>query len=254
MDLLQEYLNQQPWRSWDKYLTHIPLAPNQRVLDLGCSVGCVSHKLAERTAFVTGVDNNEEFVRYCLAFQSDNQNFICADMAALNWSALSRVDGVWSSFSLAYLADPAAFISSLYQHLSPGAWFACVDVACFISGNLSQDSLFYSVIHDFELQSYKSGLYDFNIGAKLPALMEAAGFKLLHVDENVEDRELNFDGPASTEVLLNWQARMQRMQALQQKLNLHYVTMSQELMAHLRAKDHSKRGNVRFVVAVKPAD
>ena len=253
MDLLQEYLNQQPWRGWDKYLKHLPLAPHQRLLDLGCSVGCVSHKLAEHAAFVTGVDNNEEFVRYCLAFQRDNQTFICADMVQLDWQTLGQVDGVWCSFTLAYLTDPAAFIAELYQHLSPGGWFACLDVACFISGNLPQDSLYYSVIRNFELQSHSSGLYDFNVGAKLSALIEAAGFKLLYRDDNVDDQELNFDGPASTEVLLNWQARMQRMQALQQKLNLHYVTLSQELMAHLRAKAHSKRNNVRFVVAQKPA-
>lgn len=251
LDLLQEYLNQQPWRGWAQYLAHLPLQRHQHVLDLGCSVGCMSHLLAEQVKRVTGVDKNEEFIRYCLAFARDNQRFLCTDIQQLTWADYPPIDGVWASFALSYLPDPQAFLHTLFQLLPEGAWVACVDVACFISGNLPEYSEFFAPVYAFELQSCQSRQYDFNFGVKMEAMLQAAGFQVHYRDDNVDDQELNFDGPVSAEVLLNWHARLQRMQGLQHRLGHRFVAMSNELMTHLQAPSHQKRQNVRFIVARK---
>lgn len=59
MDLLKEYLNQNTWRDWERYLEKLPLNKNQIVYDLGCSIGAVSNLLAKKAKEVVGFDNNE---------------------------------------------------------------------------------------------------------------------------------------------------------------------------------------------------
>ncbi len=42
-------------------------------------------------------------------------------------------------------------------------------------------------------------------------LLTQAGLKVIHVNNDVSDAELNFDGAASPEVQFSWRARFERM-------------------------------------------
>ncbi|GGY83114.1 hypothetical protein GCM10011613_29970 [Cellvibrio zantedeschiae] len=251
MDIIEEYQRQQSWRNWEKYLEAIPLDANNRVLDLGCSIGGVSNLFAQRVASVTGIDSNSDFINYCNANKQPNQNFICSDFATINYRELSPITGVWASFSLSYLKNPAEILVSLYDALEPGGWIALADVSCFISGNMLLDSKHYQRVRDFEIESLKLGLYDFDFGSKMESLLKQVGFNIIYVNNNVTDAELNFDGSCEHQILLNWKARLERMQGLKNRYPAQYPEICNEIIGSLESSKHCKGNNVRFVVATK---
>jgi 2-polyprenyl-3-methyl-5-hydroxy-6-metoxy-1,4-benzoquinol methylase len=91
LDIIEEYKLQQSWRNWEQYLAAIPINVNDRVLDLGCSVGGVSNLLAKQVASVTGIDLNSDFINHCKANQQLNQHFIHSDFSTLQYSHISAL-------------------------------------------------------------------------------------------------------------------------------------------------------------------
>lgn len=251
MDIIEEYLRQQNWRNWDQYLKHIPLAKNDCVIDLGCSVGGVCNAFAQQTAQVTGIDINPDFIAYSQSHSLLNQHFMCNDFTQVDYQSLAPITGIWGSFSLSYLKNPTEFINQLYGILQPGGWIALVDVSCFISGNMLPDSKHYERVKEYERESYKAGVYDFDFGAKIETILQQAGFNITYIDNNVNDAELNFDGPASPQVLRNWKARCERLVMLRKSFADHYTEICSDIIAGLQSHKHAKANNVRFVVAQK---
>ncbi|MGV3526272.1 MAG: class I SAM-dependent methyltransferase [Candidatus Sericytochromatia bacterium] len=252
MELIDEYLNQQSWRAWEKYLPWLPLQPTDHLVDLGCSVGGFLQTVAPHCASSLGVDLNPEFIAYCASHPQPQQRFLCGDIASLGDEIFQQANGVWASFSLTYLPDPAAYIRRIHAALPPGGWLAVLDIDGFISGNLPLESPFQAQVQAFEQASHQGGKYDFALGHKLAGYLQAAGFELLHHDDNVTDVELNFDGSASEAVWQNWAARLARMPGLKQALGpAAYAEMAQELLAYLKQETHSRRQNLYFGVGRK---
>lgn len=251
MKLLDEYKKQQTWRQWERYLQEIPYKKDDIVLDLGCSVGGMSHLFAQQVKQVIGVDLDPEFIAFCRHHQSENELFICEDIQKLELNALGNINGVWASFSLSYLENPLEFLQRLYASLPENAWISVLDISCFISGNLAQDSVYHQRVREFEMESHRSGIYDFAFASRMAGLLEAAGFTLMHSDFNVSDPELNFDGAASQEVLLAWTTRLQRMVRLREHLKDDYPHFCEELLSSIQSPAHERRNNVGFVVANK---
>lgn len=251
MNLFQEYEKQQNWRCWERYLQFIPFSKDDSVVDLGCSVGDVSRVFSLRVKNVLGIDINQEFIDFCESNKSSNETFICTDFMSFNGLSVKSINGVWSSFSLSYLRSPLDFLISINSLMSQGGWIVLLDVSCFISGNLAKNSKYYERVRRFELESYKSGIYDFDFGAKMQGMLQSAGFEIVHVDNDVTDRELNFSGAAPAEIIEGWAARLNRMQRLKEELGGEYAEFCQELLSNLGSKQHEKRENVRLVVAKK---
>lgn len=251
MNLFQEYEKQQNWRGWERYLKFIPYSHDESVVDLGCSVGGVSRLFSLRVKSVLGVDINQEFIDFCESNKSSNETFICTDFLSLDSLPIESINGIWSSFSLSYLRNPLDFLISLYSSMKQEGWIALLDISCFISGNLAKNSKYYERVRSFELESYKSGIYDFDFGTKMQGLLQSAGFEIVHVDNDVTDLELNFSGAAPQEIINGWMARLNRMKRLQDELGPEYTNFCNELLSGLRSEAHEKRENVRFVVAKK---
>lgn len=251
MNLFQEYEKQQNWRGWERYLQFIPMSQNDSVIDLGCSVGDVSRLFSHRVKDVLGIDISREFIDFCESNKSSNQTFICTDFLNLDSLPVKPVNGIWSSFSLSYLRNPLDFLISVNSLMEQGGWIALLDVSCFISGNLKKNSEHYERVRRFELESYRSGIYDFNFGAKMQDLLLSAGFEITYFDNDVTDPELNFSGAASEEIIKGWAARLSRMQRLKKELGAEYTEFCQELLSGLCSEQHEKGGNVKFVVAKK---
>ncbi len=250
MDLLEEYKNQQKWRNWQQYIEHLPLQHDQYVVDLGCSIGNVAHLLSRRVGKVTGIDLNNDFIDYCCADSRENETFLCADITEVDYDSIGRIDGVWSSFSLSYLASPLNFLANLYQHMEAGAWIALLDVSCFISGNMLGSELSYTV-NKFEKLSYASRKYDFDFGSKMDTLLKSAGFEVIFQDGNATDLELNFDGPAGSDVYVNWQARLERMKVMHRHFENDYSKICNELLLSISSQKHRKQENIKFTLARK---
>lgn len=251
MNLIEEYIEQQKWRNWERYFQEIPLNQEDKIIDLGCSIGAVSDLLSKKVDSVTGIDSNIDFINYCLSKSAPNQNFICQNFTEINYASLQPISGVWSSFSLSYLKNPYEFLNAIYKILKPQGWIALVDVSNFISGNMLPECKHLKLVQDFENGSIITGSYDFNFGSKIENLLNKAGFKVIHVNNNVPDEELNFDGSASPKILENWRARLERMQGLRSKFPIIYPEIVSEILFSLESERRKKNNNVRFVVAKK---
>ncbi|WP_440053075.1 methyltransferase domain-containing protein [Pseudoalteromonas sp. T1lg65] len=251
MDLITEYIQQQKWRNWSNYIDLIPLQSTDTVLDLGCSVGNVTHLLSSRVKSVIGVDLNPEFVEFCNANKKQNEQFLCHNLLDIDLNSFAELNGIWASFSLSYLAEPLSFLDKVFNNMEKWGWIAILDVSCFISGNMDSDSIFYQQVKTFEMESYLAGVYDFNFGGRVQSLLEQSGFKVIHSDNDVTDTELNFNGPASEKVIKVWAARLKRLIRLKNLLGDSYNAFEKEFLAHLSSVDHTKNANLKFVVAIK---
>lgn len=251
MNLFQEYEKQQKLRGWENYLKFIPLNRDDTVIDLGCSVGDVSRMLSLRVENVIGIDINQEFIEFCESKKKSNEIYICSDFLSVNYLSFGVINGIWGSFSLSYVSNPSDLLKYLYTSMSDRGWIALLDVSCFISGNLAKNSKYYDRVMTFELESYKSGLYDFDFGTKMQGMLQNAGFEVVYFDNNVNDPELNFAGAASQEIIEGWSARLSRMKTLRDELGWEYTDFCNELLSNLRSGVHEKQGNVKFVVAKK---
>ena len=255
LNLFQEYEKQQEWRDWARFIEVLPLTANDTVIDLGCSVGNVSRIFSRQVKHVVGIDINDEFISFCDSRKTTNETFIMSDFLSLDYGEIQRnfgeINGIWASYSLSYLSDPVSYLTSLYSVLSDGGWIALLDVSCFISGNLAKDSKYYERVVAFEQASYRSGLYDFDFGTKMQAMLQQAGFDIVHLDSDVSDPELNFSGAASADVIKGWSARLGRMKKLKAFLGEEYPDFCDEFLKNLSCDTHDKRGNVRFIVAIK---
>jgi ubiquinone/menaquinone biosynthesis C-methylase UbiE len=251
LNIFEEYIEQQKWRNWSQYIQEIPISKNDKVIDLGCSVGVMSDLFSKDVHSITGIDSNIEFVNYCLSKLKPNQNFICQDFTQVNYASFASTTGVWSSFSLSYLKNPKEFLKSIYQILEPQGWIALVDVSNFISGNMLPECKHLKLVRDFENESIISGSYDFTFGSKMERFLHEVGFKITHINNNISDQELNFEGAASPKILEIWRARLERMQGLRNKFPIIYSEIVNEVLFSLGSENRSKNNNVRFVVAKK---
>lgn len=251
MNLLEEYKRQQIWRNWEQYIRHVPLCYDNHVIDLGCSVGCVSDLLSDRVESVTGIDMSEAFITHCQAKKGSNQSFICEDIEKVDYRSISPINGIWASFSLSYLRSPEEFLVHLTEVLGPDSWAALIDASCFISGNMPLDSKYYDRVKEYEKESWETGIYDFDFGSKLESVLESSSFKVVYTDHDVPDQELNFRGPATSEVLNNWVSRLERMKGLRNRFSGHYDEVCEELLSYIGSPSRSPRGNVRCAVGVK---
>lgn len=251
MNILEEYEKQQRWRNWGQYLQHVPIRADDHVIDLGCSVGGVSNWLSKHAERVTGIDLNRDLIEYCQVRKKAHQTFICENFEKINYDSIGPITGIWSSFSLSYLENPVEFLSGLHKALESGGWVALVDVSCFLSGNMPQNGMYHDSVKEFEMNSWESGQYDFDFGSKMETVLKWAGFSIFYVDNDVTDSELNSTGPASSEVLANWKARLERMRGLRMRFPSTYTEVCQEIMLYLGSTARCKRNNVRFVVGRK---
>ncbi|MCP4762448.1 MAG: class I SAM-dependent methyltransferase [archaeon] len=251
MNLEKEYENQQKWRYWEQYLEHIPYNENDIVVDLGCSVGNVSRLFSKRVKKVIGVDLNRDFIDYCKAKSQQNEKFIYCDISNFDVNLVDQLSGVWASFSLSYLKHPSKVIGAIYTAIKNGGWIALLDVSCFISGNMFKNCAYYQSVRDFELESYKSGKYDFIFSSKMRDLLINSGFEIVYQNNNVTDSELNFDGAVSGEILQNWKARLTRLKGMQRIFGSEYNDVCNEIITSLSSSNHEKRGNVKFIIAKK---
>ena len=167
MNLIDEYKNQNTWRDWERYILKLPLNKDQVVYDLGCSIGAVSELLSKEVKKIVGFDNDTSLLAEASKGKADNCEFISENIFTLNPNTLEKYDGLWMSFTIAYMEDPKLFISNWTKCLNPGGWFAIADIDGLFSGHLSENSKYFNKMQDFENQSEESRTYDFKVGRKI---------------------------------------------------------------------------------------
>lgn len=251
MTLLEEYRYQNNWRDWPRYLDKLPLKPEQTVYDLGCSIGAVTKLLAQRVNKTIGFDNDNILLEEAFKNRPDNCQFVLENIYTVNPAKLEKCDGIWTSFALAYMKEPDAFISNWMKCLSDGGWFAIVDIDGFFSSHLSGDSKYYNEVDRFEKESEQSKIYDFRIGRKIKSIMERNGIELIVEENDWYDRELNFKGSAAPDIVENWRARLERMVSIKSFFGSEYSAFCRYFLEIISQGSHMTRGGVRFYAGIK---
>jgi SAM-dependent methyltransferase len=91
----------------------------ERILDIGCGDGTLTHKIAERGASVVGIDNSPELAAVARAIGLDVRVGDAADMAFD-----AEFDAAFSNAALHWMLDKVRVASGIFQALKPGARFA----------------------------------------------------------------------------------------------------------------------------------
>lgn len=248
-DLAKEYQRQFGWRDWSAIFDALPPLQGKTVLDLGCGAGDLSSELASRGAQILGFDQNEELLAYARSREIPNTQLLAADLRT-DVDFKVSADGIWCSFTAAFLIDLQSAITRWARALRPGGWIALTE----IDDLFGHDPLAPSTkarLKAYCQEGLAAGRYDFWCGRKLAGHLERSGFSIVKC-QTVRDRELSFDGPAETEVLEAWRARFLRMRLLQDYLAADFTSVVDEFLACLGSADHRSEARVFFCLAMKP--
>ena len=117
----------------EHFLTHLTIAPNMRVLDVGCGIGGTSRFIADKTgAHVTGVDLTPEFVDAARTLSA-----LCGlgDKTEFHVGSALGMPVPDDTFDVAIqmhvgmnIADKASVFREVARALKPGGTFAVFDV------------------------------------------------------------------------------------------------------------------------------
>lgn len=249
MSLLDEYLDQDKWRNWDSMLERLPFNKDHNILDLGCGPGLVSARLAERYKSTLGIDYNIELLNAAKSHCPENCSFIKTDLTALNDTKISRVNGIWSSFTSAYFPDFLPVLKQWTSCLSRGGWIALVETDGLFSGHHPFPKETLDAMLEYEEHLRSSRKYDANMGRRLPEMCRNAGLKIIS-EYSWEDRELAFDGIASVEVLEAWKQRFERMPGMKDYFGPEkHHQVCKEFLETISSPDHKSTARVCMVIA-----
>lgn len=251
MTLQEEYKKQNTWRDWERYLDKLPLHSDQIVYDLGCGIGYLSKLLSDKVQRVVGFDTNNLLLEEANKNKPDNCEFVLEDIWKLDAGKLNKCHGIWLAFTLAYMPNPAFFLSKWMKCLSQGGWVAIVDIDELFLKHLPYNSKYFKKINLFETEAETSRIYDFKIGSKIRDIMTGNGLDIVVAEEDWYDKELNFTGKASTEIVRAWENRLERMIKLKAYLGEQYADFSKEFLKLLFEEEHKSVGGIKFYVGIK---
>lgn len=171
----------------DRIVAEAGFADGDRVADLGCGPGYLTLELARAVApggRVIAIDSSERFIEHLReAARAEGLSHVepvCGRLEAAPLEPAS-LDGVVCRWVLMFLPDPAAVIERAVAALEPGGRFVALEYFQFRTLGLWPPSpLFdrvYGAVHDLIIRS--GG--DPDVGAALPALLDAAGCDVVSV-------------------------------------------------------------------------
>lgn len=115
-----------------------PLAPDMRLLEVGCGTGAVARLVARQLTAggVTGLDIQPRQIETArrIAGSSPNLSFLVGDIVELDVAAGS-FDGAYCRYFLEHLEDPVAAVKAMARAVRPGG-FVCAyewENACYTS-------------------------------------------------------------------------------------------------------------------------
>lgn len=250
--VVEQYLRQFRWRRWDEVLAMCPIAPGQRVLDLGCGPGDLSRALALLGAEVTGVDQDADAIAHARASMTaaaSGATFLCQDLRTVELPAAS-FDGIWCSFTAAYFPELGAALDGWLRWLRPGGWICIVEIDNMLE-HAPLAPRWRAALHQFSQLSRLEGRYDFHAGGRVAGLLEERGLSVS--TRAIGDAELAAQGALAPEIVLAWSQRLARMGRLQAFLGAEFAEFSADFLAGLADPSHRTGCRVISTVGLAPS-
>jgi SAM-dependent methyltransferase len=107
-----------------RYVFAGPLCRNKRVLDVASGLGYGTDYLRTAGAEITGLEIDEESVRYCQR-QYPEAEFVCGNAEQLPTHWGTAFDAVVSFETIEHLLHPEKFLDGVFHCLRPGGLFVC---------------------------------------------------------------------------------------------------------------------------------
>lgn len=180
------------------------IGPGQHVLDVGCGPGHASFDLAmlvTRRGRVVGIDESPNFVQHAnaqaaarnlpqlTAVRGDGHDIPAALASLSNSPPVRGVQSPAPPFDLAYarwvlcfVRDPAAVVRSVASVLKPGAFFAVHDYFNYETMTCAPRRDIYTRVVAATARSWRDRGGDPDVAGRLPAMLDAAGFDVVHMD------------------------------------------------------------------------
>jgi ubiquinone/menaquinone biosynthesis C-methylase UbiE len=153
-------------------------------LDAGCGGGDATLELARRVAphgRVLGVDVDEDKLRIARE-EAAQKGIVNVDFRASDVREMpGPFDVVYARFLLTHLTDPASAVAVFHRELRPGGLLAVEDID-FSAHFTWPESPAFLRYHELYCAVVSRRGGDANIGPRLPALLQRAGFQHIHVD------------------------------------------------------------------------
>ncbi len=248
MSLSNYYKRQFGWRDWPTIFDALPPVQGQTVLDLGCGVGDLAAEFVARGARVVGVDMNEELIREARSRQLSNAEFRIGDLRTFPDLGVA-VDGLWCSFTAAYLPDLPTALAAWARNVKPGGWIALTEIDD-LFGHEPLSVRTNALLTAYAEDALAAGRYDFHMGRKLSDHLERSGFTVSKV-LTLNDQELSFSGPARPDVLDAWRGRFNGMKLLRDFCGSNIEQVHEEFLGCLMREDHRSVAKVYCCIATK---
>jgi ubiquinone/menaquinone biosynthesis C-methylase UbiE len=192
------------------HLRHIPIAPNDCVLDVGCGSGSMTRLIGHSfpRAKVIGVDVRDQYLDFAEARARDedlhNVGFRRADVFELPFPD-GTFNVVWAKYLLQWLREPKAALAEFKRVTKPGGVVVSCDYSGFATEHFPIDS-------DLErqLRQLIAASVDSDIGRKVAPFMIALGFRDVQVQIEA-DTLFTVIGTIDADRRRNWETQLQAM-------------------------------------------
>jgi ubiquinone/menaquinone biosynthesis C-methylase UbiE len=190
------------------HLRHLPISPNDRVLDVGCGSGSMARLIARSfpQVEVVGVDLREQYLDFAEARargeEIRNLTFRRGDVFALPFADAS-FDVVWTKYLLQWLKEPKSALAELKRVTKPGGFVVSCDYVGFAIEHFPVAAEF-----DRQVREVMAALVDCNIGRKVAPFMISLGFRDVNVEMET-DTLFTVIGSIDPERRWNWETQFQ---------------------------------------------
>ncbi|MEA4846402.1 MAG: class I SAM-dependent methyltransferase [Clostridiaceae bacterium] len=154
----------------------VNIEKDRKILDLGCGTGVLTNELAQKGAFVVGIDLSEDMVKKA----KENYpalHFQVADATNLPFN--NDFDTVFSNAVFHWIPDQGKLLDAVYSSLKKGGNLICEFGA---KNNIRHIQTAFEKITERSGYIYHSPFF-FPSKEEYKILLEQAGFKLKHITE-----------------------------------------------------------------------
>ena len=164
------------------HLRHLPIAPNDCVLDVGCGSGSMTRLIGNSfpRAKVIGVDARDQYLDFAEDRAREeglrNVGFRRADVFDLPFPD-ATFNVVWAKYLLQWLKEPKIALAELRRVTKPGGIVVSCDYSGFATEHFPIDPELGRQVRDI-----MATVVDVNIGPKVAPFMIALGFRDVQVE------------------------------------------------------------------------